>query len=416
MSIMKAVIIATEFKRRDSKESNLLDFLFGMPVIEHSVRKLKGHEIILVYHDEKVGEFIKGKFPHVKIVYNSKPEKGNVWGLYLTKDFVTGDFILLNANNFYGEKFFEIDRKELTTVLVSLQSKNVNEATKVKVKGKKIVDIGKELEEYEYFDTGFLYCKKEVLDYAEKFRNRDKSLSDIILELAKNGKVEYELIDDFWIEIGRREDLEKAEKSIEKGLIRKTDGIINRIINRKISTKITRILVRYEFITPNLVTLISFMIGLFSSALFFTRNFFLAGIMAQTCSIIDCSDGEIARVKNMKSKFGAVFDSITDRYVDFSIVLGMVFAYGFTKLSIVAFFLAISACIFPSYVFHLTGLRSMIFGRDMRLFIIMIGGILAHFSQEFLIYTMLFMGVFINISVISVLYRFFDEQKIKEDK
>ncbi len=241
-------------------------------------------------------------------------------------------------------------------------------------------------------------------------------MADIIFELAKNRRVEYELVDEFWINIDSKEDLKKGEKLVEKSLIRKTDGIINRIINRKVSTKITKILTRYDFITPNLVTIVSFIIGFFSSALFFMRNLFLAGIMAQVCSIIDCSDGEIARVKNMESKFGAVFDSVLDRYVDFSIVLGMVFAYGFTGLSIIAFFLALSACILPSYVFHLTGLRSMVFGRDMRLFIIMIGGILAHFNKQFLIYTMLFLGIFMNMCVILVLYKFLESQKIKEEK
>ncbi len=414
---IKALIIATGFEKRieSGKPKPLLN-VFGMPIVEYAIRKLKGHEIIVVYHDKEVEEFIKRKFPHVKLVYNSKPEKGNLWSLYLTKDFVKDDFILLTTNHIYGEKFFEIDRKKLTTVFVSMDCINADEATKVKVKGKKVVEIG-ELEEYEYFDTGFFFCKKEIFDYAEKCANKHKNgLADIIFELAKNRRVEYELVDEFWINIDSKEDLKKAEKLVEKSLIRKTDGIINRIINRKVSTKITKILTRYDFITPNLVTIVSFIIGFFSSALFFMRNLFLAGIMAQVCSIIDCSDGEIARVKNMESKFGAVFDSVLDRYVDFSIVLGMVFAYGFTGLSIIAFFLALSACILPSYVFHLTGLRSMVFGRDMRLFIIMIGGILAHFNKQFLIYTMLFLGIFMNMCVILVLYKFLESQKIKEEK
>jgi len=57
----------------------------------------------------------------------------------------------------------------------------------------------------------------------------------------------------------------------------------------------------------------------------------------------------------------------------------------------------------PSYIYHLSGIRSDLFGRDVRLFIVFIGGILATLNKEFLLYTLLFIGIYMNVGAISYL-------------
>lgn len=406
---MKVVILAAGLaKRMRAKKPKSLINLFGMPIIEHSIRKLKGHDIVIVYHNKEIKKFIKKRFPEIKLIYNDKPEKENGWSLYLAKNYIDDDFLLLMADHYYEEDFFKCDGEfDKTTILVSKHCEDADEATKVKVNGKKVIDIGKNLSSYDYFDTGFFYCKREIFDYIERMKERKKiSLSDVISLLAKDGKVGYKLISGKWIDIDTNKDLKKAEKIVADSILKSEDGIIARSINRKISIQITKAIVKYDFFTPNIMTVVSFFLGILSAIFFFMNLVVPAGIMSQICSIVDGCDGEIARIKNMKTKFGSVFDALTDRIADFLIVLGILFAYGFTKLSIISFFLAISASIFPSYVYHLTGIRTSFSGRDVRLFSIMVGGILAYFSKEFLIYTMIFIGLLAYIGTAFIVYKF----------
>jgi phosphatidylglycerophosphate synthase len=54
------------------------------------------------------------------------------------------------------------------------------------------------------------------------------------------------------------------------------------------------------------------------------------GVLVQVSSIIDGVDGDLARAKDMRSRFGGVFDSVLDRYADAAIAAGMAwYAYRF---------------------------------------------------------------------------------------
>ena len=407
---MKAVILAAGFgKRMGAEKPKPLLNLFGMPIIEHSIRKLKGHDIIVVYHDKEIEEFIKKKFPEIKLVYNDEPERENGWSLYLSRSYINDDFLLLMADHYYGNKFFKIDEFDETTVFVSSFSINASEATKVKVENEKVVDIGKGLQKYDYFDTGFFYCKYEIFDYIEKMKSKEKiSLSDVISKLSMEKKVGYKILQEKWIDIDTKKELKEANKIVENSLSKTWDGIISKNINRKISKKITKAVTRYNFFTPNVMTMVSFLLGIFSSILFFMNILIPAGIMAQICSIIDGCDGEIARIKNMKTRFGGVFDALTDRLADFLIILGMLFSYGLTEISVISFFLAFQATILPSYIYHLTNIRVSFFGRDARLFSIMVGATLAYFNKDFLIYTMIFIGVLAYAGIVMVMHKFWN--------
>ncbi|GAI94527.1 unnamed protein product, partial [marine sediment metagenome] len=116
-------------------------------------------------------------------------------------------------------------------------------------------------------------------------------------------------------------------------LIKPADGLISRYINRKFSINIfTPLLLKiYRRITANQVSVISFIISLISSLFFFLGNAIIGGLLIQISSILDGSDGEIARLKHMASSLGNYVDAILDRYADGLILLGM-FYYSFAKI------------------------------------------------------------------------------------
>jgi len=164
------------------------------------------------------------------------------------------------------------------------------------------------------------------------------------------------------------------------------DGFISKHINRRLSEPIARMLARTS-LTPNQATWGAFGIAALSFASFVLGYNILGGILAQLCSIADGIDGSLARLKGMASVFGSFLDSVFDRYADALIVLGMTLwslSYeGYPQVWLVGF-LAIVGTLSVSYtraridpehrlIFD-RGLPS-IASRDIRLFLIMLGGI-----------------------------------------
>jgi len=92
------------------------------------------------------------------------------------------------------------------------------------------------------------------------------------------------------------------------------DGFVSRFLNRPISSRITRLLVKFP-IHPNAFTTLVFVLPLIAG-IFLQRGDYLSVLMGaaifQVFSILDGCDGEIARAKNLESKFGARLDNLCD--------------------------------------------------------------------------------------------------------
>jgi phosphatidylglycerophosphate synthase len=106
-----------------------------------------------------------------------------------------------------------------------------------------------------------------------------------------------------------------------KLLVKPTDGLISRLINRRVSIRITCFIINHGYKpSPNTVTVIVSLIG-FITALIIPFNPLIGGILVEFTSIIDGVDGEIARLLGRTSRFGAFLDSMLDRFVDASIII-----------------------------------------------------------------------------------------------
>ena len=92
------------------------------------------------------------------------------------------------------------------------------------------------------------------------------------------------------------------------------DGFVSRFLNRPISSRITRLLVKSP-IHPTAFTTSIFVLPLVAG-LFLLRGDYLGVLLGaalfQVFSILDGCDGEIARAKNLESKFGERLDNICD--------------------------------------------------------------------------------------------------------
>ncbi len=96
-------------------------------------------------------------------------------------------------------------------------------------------------------------------------------------------------------------------------------------IYRKISVIFVWIICKTP-LTPNKTTNISTFFGILAAICFALGDkeyIFLGGIFSQLYMILDCADGLLSRVKNNSSKFGAVFDVVSDVFVNNVILLGI---------------------------------------------------------------------------------------------
>ena len=69
-------------------------------------------------------------------------------------------------------------------------------------------------------------------------------------------------------------------------------------------------------ITPNQITLLSFLFGIAAAGCYLTTHFIAGSILLAISGILDLTDGSVARLTNKKSDFGAIIDWIVDKYVD----------------------------------------------------------------------------------------------------
>ncbi len=89
---------------------------------------------------------------------------------------------------------------------------------------------------------------------------------------------------------------------------------------RHLSYRLTPILLKTP-VTPNQVTSISLLLGLFCATCFAMGNWYAeitGGLLLVASYTFDNCDGEVARIKNMSSDFGAKLDDMSDWIVDAS--------------------------------------------------------------------------------------------------
>ena len=82
--------------------------------------------------------------------------------------------------------------------------------------------------------------------------------------------------------------------------------------------------------TPNMITTMSLLFGLFTSVLLFKRMYYIACIFWLFAYFLDCLDGHIARKYNETSIFGDYYDHISD-FIKLSVVLFTLFKINSVK-------------------------------------------------------------------------------------
>lgn len=80
-------------------------------------------------------------------------------------------------------------------------------------------------------------------------------------------------------------------------------------------------------ISPNMLTMVGLAINLYAAYLFAGDRFVAAGGVVIFAGLFDMLDGQVARLTNRVSDFGAFLDSVIDRYSDVVLFIGLLIYY-----------------------------------------------------------------------------------------
>ena len=120
-------------------------------------------------------------------------------------------------------------------------------------------------------------------------------------------------------------DVQTAEKKLFNSLKGEFEGFVDRYFNRKVSRWFTRLFLAMG-LSPNSITVLAGLVGLLA-ALGFGMGTYSAGIVAallfQLAAVIDCCDGEVARLTFTESPLGAWLDIVLDNIVHMAIFTGI---------------------------------------------------------------------------------------------
>ena len=96
------------------------------------------------------------------------------------------------------------------------------------------------------------------------------------------------------------------------------------------------VIIARTHITPNIITIISVIIGIFSALAFYNNKPLIGALLLFFSGFFDLMDGVVARETEKSSKFGAVFDWLADKVVDGVVLFAIGITYSTPALTIIA--------------------------------------------------------------------------------
>jgi choline kinase/phosphatidylglycerophosphate synthase len=306
----------------------------GLSLVERAVRTLLAagvRDIVVVVGFEAgpVAAVARRAAPSaVRTVYAEHWELGNGASLSAAEPYVAEEelFVLVTADHVFGEGALE-PLLACRTPAVLVDHAPAREAwaegTRVRLEGEQAIAFSKELGDPS-IDCGAFLLPTGVFSAQRLASGRgDMTLAGAVTELvATTGITAVELPGGiWWQDIDTPADLRTARRLLRASMTKPSDGPVSRYLNRPVSTRISLALAPLRP-HPDLVSLVSFALAC-TGAVALARGAGIAGaVLVQLASILDGTDGELARLQLRTSAAGALLDGVLDRVGDAAVLAG----------------------------------------------------------------------------------------------
>lgn len=343
MGVRCVVLAAGRGSRLGCRRPKPLEPVLGLALLERAVvgAAIVGvDEFVVVtgYEAERVEAFLADLAlrRHLRVVpvRNEEWPVGNGSSALAARAVIDDEFMLVMGDHIFDEQVLRrlLEQPiEPGGVVVGADFRvgdhaiaNDADATKLLIEAERVLAIGKSLTHYNAYDTGAFLCHPAIFDALEaSVGSEDGSLSGGVARLALEGHVRaFDIGAAEWIDVDTAADARRARARLRATMTKPEDGVVARVVNRRLSGRVlTPMLLRVlPRVTANQVSVLGFAVALLAAGFFLADWPVAAGAMVALTSILDGSDGEIARLKQQRSPFGAYFDAVLDRYADTAIL------------------------------------------------------------------------------------------------
>jgi CDP-L-myo-inositol myo-inositolphosphotransferase len=315
------VILAAGTGSRLGVGSKALTRLAGITLLERAVSTLRaiGIEEILVvvgYEKERLREFVRERGLGVRLVENGDFGLGNGSSALVGARAAERRLLLSMVDHVVDPEALRRLLGSEAAFVLAVDSRpracDLDEATKVRLQGPRVVAVGRELDVWEAVDAGLALCDAEVADVAERCLAAGEQSWNAVKRrwLGEGGEIEaVDLEGLFWIDVDTPADRRRAERMLVSLAARKPlDGPVSRLVNRRLSWPISLVLLRAG-VSPGAATVATFFFALAAAAVLalgvvWPAALVAGGILVQLASIFDGVDGEIARASLRSSPSG----------------------------------------------------------------------------------------------------------------
>jgi choline kinase/phosphoglycolate phosphatase-like HAD superfamily hydrolase/phosphatidylglycerophosphate synthase len=282
--------------------------------------------------DRHVLEVSRRRGIAVTVVHNERYREGNGLSALAARDRVGFEpFALVMADHVFSPSLLKRLKQtsvEPGEVLVAVDpglglaaGVDPGDAMKVRIADGCIRAIGKHLVVYDAFDVGAFVCGPALFDAVEMaVAAGDSSLAGAIQVLADAGVARALPIgdDEWWFDVDTPRDHRNGSRHVLRVTGKPLDGAIAARLNRTLSQRVVTpaLLAVVPRITPNQVTLIAFAVAVAAAAGFAVGAPIAAALLVALASVLDGSDGEVARLTYRSSPYGAFLDAVLDRAAD----------------------------------------------------------------------------------------------------
>ncbi len=199
--------------------------LRGRPIIQHVLESLHAAgvddaTIVVGYYAGRMRRALAGAAPPgmtLRFVENVDYALGNARSLWAARDAVDGSFVLAMADHVVEPALVRslVDRAggrcRLAVERTSAADRRAGEATRARVDGGRVVNLGKRLDDWNALDTGVFWCTARVFDVLTP-PLRDGEAGDVFRALAQAGELDaVDVTGSCWVDIDTEQDLRDAE-------------------------------------------------------------------------------------------------------------------------------------------------------------------------------------------------------------